>query len=185
VIFRPYWNVPSAITRDELLPSIRRNPAYLRRNHYEIVGGEGGGLLAPDDEAVTLLAEGGARLRQRPGADNALGLVKFIFPNPSNVYLHDTPAKALFQRSRRDFSHGCIRVENPIALAHFVLGEQWSERRIREAMVGDDNHRVPVPEPVQVLLFYTTALVDEDGEVFFYDDIYGHDERLARLLSKE
>jgi murein L,D-transpeptidase YcbB/YkuD len=183
LIIRPYWNVPYGITRNELLPSIRRDARYLAKHHYEIVGG--GGLLAPDADGLSLLASGGARLRQRPGADNALGLVKFIFPNPSHVYLHDTPAKALFRRSRRDFSHGCIRVENPVGLAAWLLDGGWDDRRIREAMVGDDNRRVNLPSSVQVLLYYSTAGVDEEGQVFFFDDIYGHDEKLAHLLAKE
>jgi len=129
--------------------------------------------------------EGGARLRQTPGRGNALGLVKFIFPNPNNVYMHDTPAKALFKRSRRDFSHGCIRVEDPVALARFVLGNEWNEQRIRDAMNARRNRRVDLPLPVQVLLYYTTAVVEADGEVYFFDDIYSHDAQLGQLLARE
>jgi L,D-transpeptidase YcbB len=187
VIFHPFWNVPSSITEKELVPNIRRNPRYLAKHDYEIVIGTGSDstVVEPTAENLALLASGGARLRQGPGDDNALGLVKFIFPNPDNIYLHDTPSKSLFGRSRRDFSHGCIRVQDPIALARFVLGEdQWSEARVAAAMEGEQNRRVNLPAPVRVLLYYTTAVVGEDGEVYFFDDIYGHDAKLAQLLAK-
>jgi len=124
------------------------------------------------------------RLRQRPGPNNSLGLVKFILPNPYQVYLHDTPSKALFRRSRRDFSHGCIRVADPVALAEFVLDGSWDRVRIIEAMkTGPERNRVDLPEPIPVYLLYTTAVVDREGRLFFYDDIYGHDTRLARALA--
>jgi L,D-transpeptidase YcbB len=186
VIFHPFWNVPSSIAEKELLPSMRRNARYAAKHNYQIVSGHGdeAQVLAPTAETLDLLANGEARLRQEPGPDNALGLVKFIFPNPSHVYLHDTPMKALFLRSRRDFSHGCIRVEDPVALARFVLGDDWSEKRIMDAMSGPENRRVRLPSPVQVLLYYTTAVVEEDGEVYFFDDIYGHDAKLAQLIAK-
>lgn len=185
VVFRPYWYVPRSITRDEIGPKIRSDDAYARRNGYEIVDGygPGAGVYDPETAAGELLA-GGLRLRQGPGSNNALGLVKFIFPNPSHVYLHDTPSKTLFRRSRRDFSHGCIRVEDPVALALFVLGPAWSESRVREAMQGRDNQRVNLASPIPVLLYYTTAVVEEDGELYFFDDIYGFDARLARLLAE-
>jgi len=187
VVFRPYWYVPRSITRKELEPKIRNDARYAGRNHYQIVDGFGASAISysPEPGALDALAGGDLRLRQTPGPHNALGLVKFIFPNPSHVYLHDTPSKTLFQRSRRDFSHGCIRVEDPVALAHFVLGEAWSPDRIRAAMQRDrDNQRVNLKTPIPVLLYYTTAVVEEDGELYFFDDIYGHDERLAKLLAK-
>jgi murein L,D-transpeptidase YcbB/YkuD len=186
VVFQPYWYVPRSITRDELLPSIRKNAGYVARHGYEIVDGYGANDVLPATaESIAMLESGAAKLRQRPGKNNALGLVKFIFPNPKNVYLHDTPAKALFRRSRRDFSHGCIRVADPAALARFVLDPTvWNEERIERAMKdGTKNRRVDLPAPVQVLLYYTTAVVEENGEVRFFDDIYGHDLRLAKLLA--
>jgi murein L,D-transpeptidase YcbB/YkuD len=185
VVFRPYWYVPRSITRNEIVPNIREDPSYVTRNNYEIVSGHGprADRFAADETAIGELDLGALRLRQAPGPNNALGLVKFIFPNPSHVYLHDTPSKALFRRSRRDFSHGCIRVESPVALARFVLGPEWTEARVTEAMKGRDNRQVNLPAPVPVVLYYTTAVVEEDGELFFFDDIYGHDARLARLLS--
>jgi murein L,D-transpeptidase YcbB/YkuD len=161
VVFRPYWSVPSSIARNEIWPKQARNPGYLAGQNMEVVGG---------------------RIRQRPGGKNALGLVKFIFPNSHNVYLHDTPSKSLFGRSRRDFSHGCIRVADPVALAEFVLG--WSRGDIEAAMQrGRNDRRVDLAAPVPVYLFYSTVVADRDGHVFFFDDIYGHDARLAQVLA--
>lgn len=186
VIFHPYWNVPATISEKELVPTILKNPKYLAKHDYEIVIGTGNEavVVEPNAENLALLAAGRARLRQGPGDDNALGLVKFIFPNPKQVYLHDTPSKSLFSRSRRDFSHGCIRVQDPVGLARFVLGEKWSEQRVVAAMEGEENRRVNLPAPVRVILYYTTAVVGEDGEVYFFDDIYGHDAKLAQLIAK-
>jgi len=186
VIFRPYWNVPRSITRNELLPQIRRDPAYLQRNDMEIVQGQGDDAqpMAPSPENLDLLASGQLRLRQRPGPRNSLGLVKFMFPNDENVYLHDTPADALFSRARRDFSHGCVRVADPVALAEFALQDVpgWDRERIVQAMNAGSSRRVDLPRPITVLLFYTTAIVTPDGTVHFAADIYGHDTRLIEAL---
>ena len=120
LVFRPYWNLPRSIVRNEVLPAVARDPGYLQRNEMEIVrgGGDDAQVVAASSENLAALREGGLRLRQRPGPKISLGLVKFIFPNDSNVYLHDTPATQLFGRARRDLSHGCVRVEDPVALAH-------------------------------------------------------------------
>ena len=164
VIFQPIWTVPYEIAREEVLPKAEKDPTYLEKQNMEY------------DQA--------GRLRQRPGPNNSLGLVKFILPNPYQVYLHDTPSKELFRRSRRDFSHGCIRVADPVGLAEFVLDGDWDRTRIVEAMKkGPERNRVDLAEPVPVYLLYTTAVADPDGRVFFYDDIYGHDARLARALA--
>jgi murein L,D-transpeptidase YcbB/YkuD len=187
VIFRPYWNVPRSILRNELLPQIRRTPAYLARNDLEIVRGQ-------TDEAVPVpatpenleaLAAGALRLRQRPGPGNSLGLIKFVFPNAADVYLHDTPARSLFERARRDFSHGCVRVERPLDLAEWLLGDDpaWTRERIEGAMQGAPSRRADLRAPVQVLLFYLTALASPDGTVQFADDIYKHDARLEHALA--
>jgi murein L,D-transpeptidase YcbB/YkuD len=124
-------------------------------------------------------------IRQRPGAQNSLGLVKFDMPNPFDVYMHGTPAKQLFSRSRRDFSHGCIRLEDPVALAEWLLRDQpeWDAGHIVAAMNGDQTFRVNLSKPVPVLILYGTAVVTEQGEVHFYDDIYGHDATLERALA--
>jgi murein L,D-transpeptidase YcbB/YkuD len=126
------------------------------------------------------------RVRQLPGPQNALGLLKFILPNAHDVYLHDTAAKGLFARARRDFSHGCIRLSDPVALAAHVLRDQpeWTVERIRAAMAGDDNTRVNLSRPVPVCIVYSTASADEGGEVYFYSDIYGLDTELDQLLRK-
>ncbi len=187
VIFRPYWNVPSSILRNESLPAIRNDLNYLSREHLEIVEGpaDTSPVLAPTAANVARLGHDGVRLRQRPGPRNALGLVKFMFPNHNNVYMHDTPAPQLFKSSRRDFSHGCIRVEDPLALAEWVLRRDpaWTRARIVAAMNGAPNQRVDLRRPVQVVIFYTTAVVTpEDGLVHFAEDIYRQDTVLDRAL---
>jgi len=188
VIFRPYWNVPTSILRRELIPKIQRNPGYLAQNRYEVTD-SGGSVIT--DGVVTADVMGGLRsgaysVRQKPGPKNALGLVKFIFPNNYNVYLHSTPETQLFSRARRDFSHGCIRVENPTGLAVWVLrnNQGWDLDRIRATMNGDiDNIQVNLEQPIPVLILYTTAVVEPDSEVRFFDDIYGYDTALEKALA--
>ena len=187
VIFRPYWDVPRSITLREELPKMRAHPAYLAAQHLEIVSGTGDSAkaLPPTAASLQLLASGAARLRQRPGPDNALGLIKFDLPNRHDVYLHSTPARQLFLRQRRAFSHGCIRVSDPVALAAQVLrgtAGDWSPARIEAAMNGTLTRRVRLAHPVRVIILYGTVLAKEDGEVLFFDDLYGQDRRLERLL---
>lgn len=163
LVFKPTWTVPHEIAKKEILPRAAQDPTYLEKQHMELVDGT---------------------LRQRPGPNNALGSVKFVMPNPYQVYLHDTPAKELFRRSRRDFSHGCIRVQDPVGLAEFALDGTWDRERILAAMrTGPERQRVNLPRPVPVYLLYTTAVVEADGTVHFYEDIYGHDARLAQALA--
>jgi murein L,D-transpeptidase YcbB/YkuD len=190
VVFRPYWNIPRSITLHEILPSIERDPDYLRRQDMEIVRGPGDDarMVAGTAENIGLLRQGALRVRQRPGSRNALGLVKFVFPNEENVYMHGTPAQALFSRSRRDFSHGCVRVEDPAALAAWALADrrEWTRDRIDAAMTGSQSVRVRLVRPIQVILFYTTAAVmPEDGSIHFAEDIYLHDARLDRALTRQ
>jgi murein L,D-transpeptidase YcbB/YkuD len=187
LIFRPYWNVPRSILRGEVLPAIARDAKYLERNDMEIVAGESDEArpIAAGEDGLAGLREGRYRVRQRPGPKNSLGLVKFVFPNDENVYMHGTPAVSLFGRARRDFSHGCIRVEDPVKLTEWMLRDQpeWTRERIVAAMNADRSLQVKLTRPVQVVLFYLTAVVmPEDGSVRFADDIYGHDRRLARAL---
>ena len=184
VAFSPYWNVPRSIVRNEMLPKLERDPGYLASQQMEIVAGD---RVLPDSrESVALLAAGEARLRQRPGPKNALGRVKFLFPNAHDVYLHDTPSQTLFRASRRDFSHGCVRVEQPEALAAWVLRDQpeWTPERMAEALAGPSETRVSVRSPILVLLFYTTVHVRRDGSISFYEDLYGHDAALERALER-
>lgn len=189
VIFRPYWNVPRSIALNELLPELAEDLSALERQSLELVQGPGDDAkpVPADADALVRLQQGTLRLRQRAGDGNALGLVKFVFPNDDNVYLHGTPATRLFGRPRRDFSHGCVRVEDPVALARWVLAEQpeWTSERIDATMQGEvPSVRVTLASPLTVILFYTTAMVlpGEPG-VRFADDIYRHDARLERALS--
>lgn len=184
--FRPYWNVPASIVLNEILPALARDASYLVRHDMEIVRGGGDDARPVEASAanVALLRQGALRLRQRPGPNNSLGLVKFVFPNDANVYLHGTPAMRLFERSRRDFSHGCVRVEDPTGLAAWALREQpaWTRERIEAAMAGPRPLRVDLARPIRVMLFYVTAVADS-GAIHFADDIYRHDVRLERALA--
>ena len=188
VIFRPFWNVPPGILRSETLPAIRKDPeGYLSRNDMEIVQGQGDDAkpVAPTPENIALLARGQLRVRQRPGPRNSLGLVKFMFPNDENVYLHSTPAQELFSRTRRDFSHGCVRVEHPVDLGVWVLREVagWDREKIVQAMHAGKPTRVNLPRPLPVILFYTTAIAGLDGRPQFFEDVYGHDAKLEKALA--
>jgi L,D-transpeptidase YcbB len=182
VVFAPYWHVPRSIARGEILPKERSRPGHLASQRMEIVSG--GRVLAPSAEALAMVASGAAQLRQRPGPGNALGRVKFLFPNPHAVYLHDTPAQALFARSRRDFSHGCIRVAHPAALARWVLApEGWDAERVEQGLARTTQQVVRLAQPLPVVIHYATAVARRDGTIAFFDDLYGHDAALARVLA--
>lgn len=170
VIFRPYWNIPPSIQRNEIAPAMNRDPGYLEKHGYEIVHGPGGAV----------------RIRQRPGDQNALGLIKFSLPNMHDVYLHGTPAQSLFNRPRRDLSHGCIRVEDPAALAVWVLRQNpgWTREKIEAAMHGSETLSVAVIHPVPILIVYGTGFAAEDGAVYFLPDIYKEDRTLFATLRK-
>jgi len=171
-----------------LIPEIEKDPATLDRKDMEIVAHFGASArpLPPTPENIAKLRAGQLQLRQRPGPQNALGLVKFIMPNAHNVYLHSTPQGGLFQRSRRTFSSGCIRVKEPASLAEYVLRDQgdWDREKIEAAMHGDHPQRVVLDEPHWVLILYATAMIGEGGRIQFYEDIYGHDAELARALAQ-
>jgi murein L,D-transpeptidase YcbB/YkuD len=189
VVFRPYWNVPLAIQRGETVPKIQKDPDYVRKNNFEVVDRRGSVVSTGDvsDEQLAQLRSGVLSVRQRPGPTNSLGLVKFVFPNEHNVYLHGTPAVELFSRTRRDFSHGCIRVEDPVALAEWVLRENggWTKERILAAMnSGPDSQQVNLVQKIPVLILYGTAVVLPNGEVDFFQDIYGHDAALEKALAR-
>jgi murein L,D-transpeptidase YcbB/YkuD len=186
IVFRPYWNPPRSIIVKELVPQARRDPSYLNREELEIVasGDDSAAALPPTPENLTGVLAGRLFIRQRPGPKNALGLVKFIFPNEADVYMHGTPAPHLFARARRDFSHGCIRLENPARIAEWVLrgDPSWTRERIDAAMKGSRPVRVNLKQPLTVVVFYDTVHVNSDGVVFFVDDIYGHDRDLEAAL---
>jgi murein L,D-transpeptidase YcbB/YkuD len=184
--FSPYWNVPPAIQRAEIVPRLGRDPGYWQRENFEAVSvdGKGSPVTVLDDNTMQGLKGGTLRARQRPGAKNALGGVKFVLPNTMDIYLHSTSAQQLFSQARRDFSHGCIRVEEPAALAAFVLRDQpvWTPERIRDAMAAGKQSTVMLTQPIPVLIFYTTAIVESDGRVRFASDIYGLDAGLDKAL---
>jgi murein L,D-transpeptidase YcbB/YkuD len=188
VEFSPYWNVPRNILRNETLPRLARDPDYLGREDMELVSTRGDGLLLTSIDATSLeaLHAGELRVRQRPGAKNALGGVKFVLPNTMEIYLHGTPARELFEHTRRDFSHGCIRVRDPGTLAAFVLQgkPEWTAAAIDAAMVSGRNRSVALEVPIPVVVFYTTAIVDTAGRAIFLPDVYGHDRRLRAALGK-
>jgi murein L,D-transpeptidase YcbB/YkuD len=189
VVLRPYWNVPPSILRSEIIPAIQRDRGYIARKRYEVATYDGKVVTSGDisDEVLAQLRAGKLMVRQKPGPANALGLVKLIFPNEHNVYLHSTPSADLFSRSRRDFSHGCIRVEKPAELATWVLRNNpgWTLERVQQGMQsGKDDVTVSLAKRVPVFIVYGTALTYENGEVHFSDDIYGHDASLAAALAK-
>jgi len=180
VVFSPYWNVPPDIARLETIPAVMRDPGYLGRNNLEVV--RAGRVLDP--RGVDWSRPGEVQFRQRPGADNALGGVKFMFPNQFDVYLHDTPADALFAQVERDYSHGCVRIEKPFEMAQWVLRDrpEWTPEKIQAAMTSGREQHVALEHHVPVYIVYETVWVDDDGTVEFRDDIYGHDARQERIL---
>jgi murein L,D-transpeptidase YcbB/YkuD len=184
--FSPYWNVPPAIQRAEIVPQLARDPSYWEREDFEAVSldGRGAPITALDASTLEGLRSGALRVRQRPGPKNALGAVKFVLPNTMDIYLHSTPAQQLFSQTRRDFSHGCIRVEDPPALAAFVLRDQpaWTAERIREAMAAGKQSTAMLTHTIPVVLFYTTAIVDYFDKVRFSSDVYGLDAKLEQAL---
>jgi L,D-transpeptidase YcbB len=188
VVFRPYWSVPYSIAKAEFLPRIARDPDYLAKKGFEVVDSRQEVVAAGtvSSEVLEQLRAGKLFIRQTPGPKNSLGLVKFIFPNNYNIYFHDTPEQEFFAKSRRDFSHGCIRLERPADLAVWVLRNNpgWNMDRVRSAMNGTTTQQVNLTHPIPVLIVYATVIVTEDGVVHFYDDIYGHDAALEKVLEK-
>lgn len=183
VVLSPYWNVPDSIAQGETLPGLMKDPNYLARNNMEIVDKDGK-TVSPSDMDQSALDR--YRFRQRPGKANSLGLVKFMFPNQYNVYLHDTPSHSLFARAGRAFSHGCVRVEEPMALAKYVLRDQaeWTTEAIDAAMHTGTEKSVPLTQPIPVYLGYWTAHVDEAGILHFLKDVYGIDADQRRRLTE-
>ncbi len=183
LVFRPYWNVPARILKEEIIPAARRDPEYMAKNNYEILRGR----EVVDPGSIEWARLDTARLnfyvRQKPGPANSLGLVKFMFPNQYDVYLHDTPARSLFRRAGRAASHGCIRVERPDQLAEFALSRntEWDLKKIRQAMQRDSTRQVGLRQKIPVYIVYFTAFV-RDGAVRFRSDLYGTDERAIALL---
>ena len=186
MIFRPYWNVPTSIIKKELSVHIAKSGVgYLASHNFETTDNAGHVIPATAAQVQHLQVQ----VREKPGPKNSLGLVKFMFPNEYDIYLHSTPQPELFERTRRDFSHGCIRVQKPADLAVWVLQhgglDDWPMDKVLDAMNhGPDNHQVNLKTQIPVVIFYLTAEVGEDGQVHFFDDIYGYDKRLEEVLAK-
>ena len=182
LVFSPFWNVPPAIAEGETLPAFVQDPDFLARNNMEVVDANGNPI---DASEIDLEDPTTYRFRQRPGRQNSLGLVKFMFPNEYHVYLHDTPSNSLFERVHRSFSHGCVRVEQPVQLAEYLLRDQsgWTRERIEDAMHGGEERTVKLTDPVPVFLGYWTARVPADGALQFRRDIYGIDRRQTSLMA--
>jgi len=188
LVINPYWNVPPGILERKILPEIKKNPNYLTANHYELVAGwkDTATLLNPATVKWSRVHAGNfpGRLRQKPGPWNALGRIKFIFPNQFDVYLHDTPQRHLFKRRIRAFSSGCIRVQDPVDLALYVLENDpsWNRTRLEETIAGGKTTVIPVKDTVTVHLFYWTFWADEEGKAHYAEDIYGRDRGLWEAL---
>jgi L,D-transpeptidase YcbB len=183
VVFSPYWNVPASILRKETIPAVLNDPGYLDRNELEVVHAGRVVSAASVDWSDPDLD---VHIRQRPGAKNSLGLVKFLFPNKFDVYLHDTPAGSLFAKLERDFSHGCVRVEKPVELAQWVLRDQpeWTAQKIDAAMHAGREQHVALKRRIPVYIVYSTAWVDDEGRLNFRGDLYGHDARQRAMLGR-
>jgi murein L,D-transpeptidase YcbB/YkuD len=168
IVFSPYWNVPPSIVEKEILPALEKNPDYLASQNMEQIGTE----------------DGLPKIRQLPGEKNSLGRVKFLFPNSFNIYFHDTPAKSLFEKDKRAYSHGCIRLAEPEKMANYLLrgSPDWTPERITEAMYSGEEKYVKLKKPVPVIITYYTAWVDDNGRINFRDDIYNHDDKLIQKM---
>lgn len=189
LIFRPAWHVPLSIQQNEIVPDLEKHPTYLAREHFQVFDNQGRvvKVAAVNQSLLQSLRTGKLELRQEPGSANGLGLVKFVFPRQGSVYLHGTLDRDLFSRFRRDFSHGCIRVEDPAALSAWVLhgDPRWNPDTVDAAMNGNLTMKVDLPQAVPVVIFYGTAVVEENGEVHFSDDLYGYDAALEQALAKD
>lgn len=184
IVFSPYWNIPPSIAKNEIMPAVRRNPAYLSQKNMEVVNFSGKHV---DPSSINWSAKSFPyMIRQKPGGSNSLGLVKFMFPNAHNVYLHDTPSRSLFEKEDRAMSHGCIRVQNPAKLAEVLLRSEpgWTPDKIDNAMHQSSEVIVNLPRKVPVVLLYLTFWADSKGDAHFRQDIYKRDDELLALLKK-
>jgi murein L,D-transpeptidase YcbB/YkuD len=183
LVFNPTWTVPPTIFRQDILPQLRRDPGYLATRNIDLFD-DGGGIVDPTTVDWASRRSFPYRLVQRPGPTNALGRVKFMFPNDHAVYLHDTPSRDLFERESRAFSSGCIRVENPLDLALMLLGERWSRERIDALLAGGRTETVFLDSPISVMLLYWTTEVDAQGRVLFLPDVYSRDRAVVEGLAE-
>jgi murein L,D-transpeptidase YcbB/YkuD len=181
LVFNPYWNVPHKLAVLDLLPSQQKDPGYFSRKGFRVFSDWSKDAYEIDPDTIDWSQYNARnfsfRLRQEPGADNSLGRIKFMMPNPYAVYLHDTPAQHLFKRAVRTFSSGCVRVEQPVRLATYLLqdGRRWSDRDVVEMIESKENRAVILPRKIPIYMLYLTAWVDDAGQVHFRDDVYGRD----------
>lgn len=187
VVLNPYWNITPTIARNEILPKLRQDAGYLQKHDITVLSDWTDGAVPVDPSTIDWSQVSPRsfpyKLRQNPGAHNSLGRIKFMFPNPYNIYLHDTPSRELFQRSVRSFSHGCIRVQHPVDLGAVLLGaDGWTKERIEAVIASGEQKVISLSRPIPVHLTYLTAWANKDGSVHFRDDIYGRDKLLAEAL---
>jgi L,D-transpeptidase YcbB len=187
IILNPYWNIPNSIINQEILPKLKRNPNYLSRNNMEVVSNDGKVIKAATINWKQYSKNVPFIIRQKPGNDNSLGKMKFLFPNSFNIYLHDTPSKELFDRNKRDFSHGCIRVENPKKLAMYLLrnDKTWSQEKVDDVLKTTTETGISIKPNIPVYITYFTAWVDVKGNLNFRNDIYNLDDELANEIFAE
>ena len=187
VVLNPYWNITPTIAKNEILPKLRQDAGYLQKHDITVLSDWTDGAVPVDPSTVDWSQVSPRsfpyKLRQNPGAHNSLGRIKFMFPNPYNIYLHDTPSRELFKRSVRSFSHGCIRVQNPVDFGAVLLGaDGWTKERIEAVIASGEQKVISLGQPIPVHLTYLTAWANKDGSVHFRDDIYGRDKTLAAAL---
>jgi murein L,D-transpeptidase YcbB/YkuD len=190
LVINPYWGVPNIIAKNDILPKVKKDPKFLTHQKFRVLEGWGANTREIDTSTIdwkTVTAAGlRYRFQQDPGPQNALGRIKFMFPNKFDVYLHDTPAKELFGKARRDFSSGCIRIEKPIELAEFLLKNdpEWTPEKIRSTITGSDVNvqTKMLPKPVNVHILYWTVWVGKDNRIFFSPDIYDRDKALDSAM---
>ncbi len=188
LVLNPTWTIPSGILANETIPKMRKDPNYLAKNNMVLMDNSGKkypqSVLTPSQLQKNYLPY---QVVQTPGPHNALGRVKFIFPNSHSVYLHDTPSKSLFSRASRAFSHGCIRVKDPLTLAKYLLAgdEKWSEEAVNKVIAKGDLTNVRLPKPLDVLLLYWTAGAENNGQVYFKEDVYDRDRFILDQLDEK
>jgi murein L,D-transpeptidase YcbB/YkuD len=184
IAFSPYWNIPSSITHDEIIPAVQKDKSYLSKKNMEVITGDGELLNMKNVDWNLKSGENFPYLiRQKPGGDNSLGLVKFMFPNEYNIYIHDTPARSLFDRESRALSHGCIRIQNPDQFAKILLDDKsWTDEKIQKAMHQETEEVVKLDREIPVVIVYMTFWADRDGKANFRSDVYNRDEALLNAL---
>ena len=187
IILNPYWNIPNSIINNEILPALKRNSNYLSRNNMEVVSPDGKAMNAAKIDWQKYSKNVPFIIRQKPGNDNALGKMKFLFPNNFSIYLHDTPSKELFNQNKRDFSHGCIRVENPKKLAMYLLqnNKSWNQEKVEKVLKTNTETGITIKPNMPVYIAYFTAWVDSKGNLNFRNDVYNLDDALAKEIFAE